>query len=258
MKKTLLIIPIVFFAFASCKKNVVVPMGGPVVLLDHVYHTYSGGVDTITYKYDAGNRLIEHKSTGAQVDYIMKYDSQGRIIEEDDYNTITPSYSVQYLYVYNTDNTVTSTLITKNNGVVASSRVRTLTFNGNNQMIKLDPGNGGGIQTYAYDGRGNEVTFILYLANPATAVSTQSDYTYDQNRSPLSNIQGGLGQAAVNNPTFIKTTVYSSPGVVLGVSTFTYTYQYNSNGYPTSETKVSVDGLNGNRVTNDSYVFFYK
>ncbi len=258
MKKYLLIIPIVFFAFSGCKRNVVVPMGSPVVLLDHVYHTYSGGVDTITYKYDTGNRLIEQKSTGGQVDYIMKYDSQGRIIEEDDYNTITPSYSVQYLYAYNSNNTVTSTLNTKNNGVIATTRTRTLTFNGNNQMTRLDPGNGSGIQTYAYDGNGNEMTFILYFANPTTAVSSQSDYTYDQKRSPLSNIKGGLGQAAVNNPTFIKTTVYSSPGVILGVSTFTNTYQYNSDGYPTSETKVSVDGLNGNRVANDSYLFFYK
>lgn len=268
MKKLLLLTLITATLFiAGCKKSTndtLDPVPTPVpaqkvslISSDITYYRNSSDTalfkDTTLYKYDNQNRLIEiyHNikagpTTSSNYDYKFTYSSTDRVIQLDIYN-----YNSLYqrnFYTYNNSTSVTENTVYYSNGsLTPGSYNHALSMNANQFVTKRDYG-GNYYYTFNYDNSNNISSYSYYAPTNLTTPQYSYTYSYDNNKSRFSNIKGNF--YIYINQTGLKNNVISYSYSSIGNSTisFFYSYQYNTDGYPTKLTQTN--SVNSNTLTH--------
>ncbi|MEO6521032.1 MAG: hypothetical protein ABIN91_05110 [Mucilaginibacter sp.] len=244
--KLLCTLVLVTFFFTACRKT---DDTAGLFLLSNV--AVSGAVtQNISLKYDSQNRLIE-ENDGGGTGYYYTYDILGRVTEEDDRSGNSVS---QYFYKYD-GNHIYITVITKNNGTVVGTENRDIILNGQ-QAISQDYDDGQ-YSLYTYDSNGDLLTQSDYLKSSPDVVF-RIGYAYESNKSYFYNVEGNLfsihPSGHIHNAKATTFTTYFDPAKPVVLSSNS-TFEYNADLFPIKETRVETQP-NGTTSTS-VYVYTY-
>ncbi|WP_259658982.1 RHS repeat-associated core domain-containing protein [Burkholderia pseudomallei] len=163
---------------------------------------------TEQYTYDINNRLLTMQDRRGHVWVTNQYDANGRVTKQ----TYADNTSYQFAYVMDSNNSVTSTIVTDPNGnqeqvafdpasgypssdtrAYGTSLAQTTTFNREpSGLIDSVTDALGRTTAYTHDPLGN-VTSITRLSSTSNAVTTNFTYTSDYNQ--LASVTDPLGHA---------------------------------------------------------------
>jgi hypothetical protein len=262
MKLQLLTISAIFLLFiAGCKKD---RNSGGVILLSQVTHTGRAGTDITVFKYDDQNRIIERSNDVLKTDDKLVYDSNGRIVQElYSENASNTGSTSSYVYDYSTPGIIKVAEIYKNNGMVGVPYDYVYTLNEKGQTTKLE-----GIKdlnthlytntyVYTYDDNGDVATESYFFPS-STSLSYKNTYTYNQHPSCFANVKGNYFAIFTNTNAHVWSvlTSISYTGTVPTTTTVNSTFEYNSDGYPTKETRVETSNYVSFPIA-DTYVYTY-
>jgi hypothetical protein len=217
-----------------------------------------------TTESGSGVKLLESKDNGDGYHYKYEYDSKDRIVKISDYkagelnSTQTITYSsdkaVKVEIVYSSDNSIGVTNYAINgNTITSSDNSDTLTINKDGYIIK----NKNAFWSSAYQYKDNNLVSITETSTDSTDSREQvHEYGYDNKKPPLHNsntpkwLLSSLGLASYKN-NVTSWSVYG--GEVTGSNG--YEYEYDSDGFPTKQTKNwYADGEEGSDTTTFTYI----
>ncbi|WP_337967814.1 hypothetical protein [uncultured Flavobacterium sp.] len=185
-------------------------------------YTYTGGVITKTEKADlSGNVYLtsEYFYANGKLDYVFNKEFESYYITK---------------YVYNTDGSIFYHKLNSNNlrseGEETGITGRYAFSNGNLSSVQSYNGTFESVITYEYDSKNNPRVNVLGF-----------DSLVDNNF--------GFG---VKNNVIKRTSKNNNPNNV--VETVTYTYEYDTNGYPTKRTEVKQVG---SKITTETSTYSY-
>jgi len=217
------------------------------VYLPHSRKIYVNGTlsDSITYKYDASNRILETVSlSGTDDKYI--YDSNGILTEYDSYTNGTLSSKDTYTYSSNSNQMTYTTF--NSNGTILTTINIPITLDGNQRVVKTDYGSNN-YDLYTYDALGNQATVAQYHSTNTTVPYYLYTNTYDTNKGVFLNVKGYFSNDSYNLKNNIIKQVVNSVNSPNTPYTFNFTYIYNADGYPTSITETSI-GITSSPLTS--------
>jgi hypothetical protein len=178
-------------------------------------------VDTITYTYDDKNRItmIAEPTAQNKGNFLITYDASGRVnTAKKITNSGAPVVEFQFFYTANSQ------------GYYFQSPTHSLDtsvfiFNDQHQLTKIQSQHAGYL-TYSYDNRGNITT--SHTVGDDGVVQEDITYTYDTQKNPFSQTPSGnyffMYIADIDISTLINNISFKNGN--------TYTYTYNSDGYP--------------------------
>jgi hypothetical protein len=181
-------------------------------------------IDTTNYFYDDQNHLIRLNEglTESKIYFTMSYDALGRINIARKFSSngsMVKEYDFFYApsvgYVFHNSAGVTDTV--------------NFTFDSNNRVAEIATSHGG-YETYTYDDRGNITSLKNYKADGSIDLYDEAFYTYDSKNNFFS-------QIPPNNYFLMYELNPDASTMVNNVSTKnadTYTYTYNTDGFPVS------------------------
>lgn len=187
---------------------------------------------TVTYSYDDSHRIISAKEVNGKTNTTLTseyaYDNNNRV------TSITYSNGEKDTYTYDTEGKVTSRTVTDNTGY---GLIEIFTYNESNQLMRKENYSVvGAIKTlvlttdYEYPNSSMRnpslVTISVGSGASLTAVQT-NEYTYDNKKTPES-MTTFSPEATTNNVLEVTTTYIGEPAAIT-----TYSYNYNTKGYPT-------------------------
>ena len=205
--------------------------------------TNSTGVSyNTTYQYNSSNKVTSTKSTSTMgnqtvtVNATFTYDGDGNIVTASEISSTGSSATRNYTYDISHNLTQETYQV---DGIAISKS--TYQYNSTNQLIKVLYGNGSGSTTST-----SSFTYQTPVArNPTTVTSSLGSswaYTYDTKPNPLK----VLFVSVQPDNNIIKMTNTSGGSV----TTTTYTYQYDSKGFPIART--------GSDGETKAYTYFCK
>ncbi|RKR83458.1 hypothetical protein BDD43_3667 [Mucilaginibacter gracilis] len=250
--KLSIIIGVAFSVITGCRKvNDAQPQG--TLLLSPITNVNTGEISTL--KYDDQNHLIERYDDLTAHDYTYVYDNNDRIIQAT-FNFKTGYQQNNFTYTANTINVNTCTRSYQSSSTTTSSYSYVL--NDKQQFIRYNIDNSGNnYEVYTYDAAGNLSTRIGYL-NGSTTPTTQVIATFDQKKSPFTNVKGNLylftTTIGLNNITGIIATDFVYPNHVPII--VKDTYEYNSQGFPVKQTDVQ-NTSTSTATTTTVYLYTY-
>lgn len=235
----------------------------PTYLLKRVTET-SGGTSTVNVEFTYNGKQVTKagyfkKANGSfEYEHAFNYDAQGKLINVTENRAQSkPTYTKADVNYFS--NAISSIVLSYSAGV---TQTRTLTF-GNDRLVASFITNSNQNSTsdlkYTYNGAGN----ITKIENTGTSSFGQSKITdefssFDDKKNVLSALPVAIFYQAVesvsgleffygnNNPTTHKNTYTAGQ-----VFNYTFSYTYNSGGYPTSMTVKQVG-------TSDQTVYTYE
>jgi hypothetical protein len=184
-------------------------------------------VDTITYTYDDHNRItmiteptgqskgnfsITYREDG-RVNIARKLSDSGAVVVEYDF-FYTPNSQGYYFH-----------------SPTHSQDTSVFTFNNKNQLTRIQSRRAGYL-AYTYDSRGNVATSVIVGADNSVQFFDNVTYTYDTQKNPFS-------QIPPNNYFFMYIADNDASTLINNIqfkNGDTYTYTYNSDGYPVKGT----------------------
>jgi hypothetical protein len=217
---------VTLFIAAGCKKDVKTKI---YLLRQQIidYRPANHQVDTISYTYDDHNRItmiteptgqskgnfsITYREDG-RVNVARKLSDSGAVVVEYDF-FYTPN-SQGYYFKSPTHSLDTSVF----------------TFNDKNQITRIQSRRAGYL-AYTYDSRGNVATSVIVGADNSVKFFDNVTYAYDTQKNPFSQIPSGnyfFMYISDNDPSTLINNIQFKNGD-------TYTYTYNSDGYPVKGT----------------------
>jgi YD repeat-containing protein len=241
----------------GCKKDEVKSSASGCYVLTQ-QSSGSDGSSNTTFTYSSSNVLtsITLSFTGfGSTTYTLSYDSQGRLTK------VTFSDNSYITNTYDSNGHLTESDNTDSKGNQNSKT--TYTYNSSGQVTLVQfygQVNGTGPLTlsshdtydYASTSTKNPQTASHYVDDSGSQLMTTDTFEYDSNKVPTASQTSDPTQST-NNVT--KITTKGSGGDV--ENTTTYSYQYNSEGYPTTVTMNSTGNSNGLSAQNSTTTYTY-
>lgn len=240
-------------SFFSCRKNDT-PVQTKTLLIKAAYQSY-----TDEYNYESGGTLINtfRRFSSSPGDLgiisITKYDNKGRV--EESIFTFPSGSVVRSVNIYNAngkkeqEDQYTRT----NNGEVLSWQYF-YTYTGNTVLVRRkNISNGTTLNYYelTYDNTGNIAVYKIYNSSSGSLIQQQEYSDFDGKKEANSLLPEGFSEIVFKeNYRSVKITSYNANGSVNSVNNFTYTYEYDADGYPTKRTTI---GGNSPSIITYSY-----
>ena len=214
----------------SCKKGE--PLQRVYLLKQQIIDDSPDGVpiDTTNYFYDDQNHLIRINEglPESKIYFTMSYDAQGRINIARKFSSggsLVKEYSFFYApsvgYFFHNSAGVTDTV--------------NFTFDAANRVTEIATSHGG-YETYTYDNRGNVASLKNYTADGSIDLYDEAFYTYDSKNSFFSQIPPDnyflMFELNPDANTLINNVATKNAD--------SYTYTYNSDGFPVSAIAILV------------------
>ncbi len=241
MKTKTILLGLLAVVFAiACKKNT----SPPLVPTGTYLSKETSSVGTFTYNYDVQNRLqsVVFVSTDEAINQswtltVTSYDAQNRYVDAlTDYTSPT-QVDFRETTTYDANGNVLSKRYYNNTTGVLLNGSQIADYSVPNE-VKVSYYNASNVLTsytvYKYDG--NNRTEYRNYNTAGTQISAVVYSNYDANKAPYSLYPTGysIAPASKNNVGTQNVTNYS------GVTTaYTYTYEYNADGYATKRTSAS-------------------
>jgi hypothetical protein len=223
---TLLLLLVI--AVSACKKSSTnKPAYGSATELvkQQITHYDLVHADTDLYTYDAGNRLITHAIMyhGNPVNAdVYKYDGADEPSEVDNYDVTTGKLRTKYSFVYS----AAKVIVTEHSGDGTFTYQDTLRLSSKNQVNRLY--RGAFYNAFTYDTRGNVNSVQGFkIADDSPATLKGEPPIYDEGKNPFSGIKP--------NYYFSYFLYVSSYSTYVNNLSGGFSYQFDSNGYPTKE-----------------------
>ena len=181
-------------------------------------------LDTTTYTYNDQNRIISI-SDGTppnRISFSFTYDSENRISIGRKYNS-SGALIIEFDFYYNTGSSGYYFY-----GPTHAPDTAVFIFNAKKQITEIQTLHSGS-QAFTYDSNGNITSSTGYQPDGSNNIFDESSFAYDNKKNPFSEMPAGnyyFMYIAYQDPSTLINNV-----VVKDADTYTYTY--NSDGFPT-------------------------
>lgn len=262
---------ITLIAFSSCSKSEEenLPTSGTNLRVKQ----YSSGGNTVQFVYNVNGKLAQIITPSSTTTY--SYNSQGKIIKTEKsndpnyqyyysnytYNSngycteiITESKSApsgtidkyKYVYEYNgTDQPYQSKQYywdnATNNWSTTYNQLTSFQYDAIGNVIRVTYEDH--YNLYTYDTNGNRLSYQEYYLKSGSTTQyfkqRESTYTYDNKKNPWENLYPRVVKTfrdSKNNNLDLVNKNFNELGATISNSNFSYTYEFNSEGYPTKQT----------------------
>jgi hypothetical protein len=183
----------------------------------------SGLPDTTTYSYDDNNRMttIVTGSHPDQLSYAISYDGQGRVSVGKKINN-NGALVIEFDFFYRAD-----TVGYYSYGPNFAHDTTVFIFNDKKQLVRKQTKHSG-YQILTFDSRGNVSSSEYFNADGSNDLYNYTNYEYDSQKNPFVDM-------APNNYFFMYLAYVDESSLINNVvikNADTYTYTYNSDGFP--------------------------
>lgn len=227
-------------SFFSCKKNDDMPAQTKTLLTKISYQNFA---DELSYDSDfrltGFIRRINNNPNDYNLYTFTRYNTRGQV--EEVFTTTATGNASKEVYVYNSEGKkerIDQYAEGANGFEIFTQHL--YTYTGNTVVVKRKNISNNTILNYrewTYDNAGNVILTKIY--NFSTGILTQQQEFSDfDGRKDVNTLfpQGYADFISKENYRALKTTLYNANGTVNSVSNFTFTYEYDADGYPTKRT----------------------